>query len=548
MKRVPELAEIPDELTVPEFWDLFGDVEHEHLDFKVRPDNLTDVFPSMAMTDGGMVVVGVRDDRNLVGCTLNQRTLDAITNASHATGVDVVPREILVDKIPITLVAVPEIRGRITTTPDGRLLRRVGGQSQPLVGDALARFVRERENRSAEDDPMAAAVELDMQLLNQALRGAGRGRARREQALRALVDLGVARQELPPAGPVMTKAAVLLFGRDPRALVNGATVQIVRREGVGPGPGPTTARVELSGPIPSLLDEVLAFVNSQAPRVQLVIGTRREVLPAYPEPALREVVLNALAHRDYSLSGATVDVTIWNDRIEFKSPGGLPGHITVDNIRDEHYSRNRRLMAGLKSLGLVEEYGEGIDRMFAEMESRLMDPPTIVATATSVTVTLYTRSLAKPEDQAWLSVLGHLGLTPAERRVLVIARREGSVTPRKIRAALVDVDPDQILDAAMAKGLLVRIGERGGSRYVLSDEIVMRIGSSALEARSRQRQILLDEVRRRGSLTVQEGAEHLRENPRLVRHLMNDLASLGQVTAHGRTRGRRFYPPGGMPR
>ena len=72
---MPQLAEIPDELSVPEFWDLFGDVEHEHLDFKVRADNLTEVFPSMAMTDGGMVIVGIRDDRNIAGCKLDQRTL-----------------------------------------------------------------------------------------------------------------------------------------------------------------------------------------------------------------------------------------------------------------------------------------------------------------------------------------------------------------------------------------------------------------------------------------------------------------------------------------
>ena len=67
-----------------------------------------------------------------------------------------------------------------------------------------------------------------------------------------------------------------------------------------------------------------------------------------------------------------VDVTVWDDRIEVRSPGPLPGHITVDNMREEHYSRNPRIMRVLKTMGLVEEYGEGIARTYREMESRLM--------------------------------------------------------------------------------------------------------------------------------------------------------------------------------
>ena len=81
-----------------------------------------------------------------------------------------------------------------------------------------------------------------------------------------------------------------------------------------------------------------------------------------------------------------------------RSPGPLPGHITIDNMRDEHYSRNPRIMRVLKTMGLVEEYGEGIDRMYREMESRLMEPPAFEATASSVTVTLRNRFLVEVED------------------------------------------------------------------------------------------------------------------------------------------------------
>ena len=320
-------------------------------------------------------------------------------------------------------------------------------------------------------------------------------------------------------------------------------MQIVRRVGVGPGPGPVAAREELAGPLPTLVEDVLRVVTAQTPSVQVVQGTQRVVVPAYPPEVLREAVLNALAHRDYGIAGTTVDITIWDDRLEIRSPGSLPGPITLENIRDQHYSRNRRIMTVLKILGFVEEYGEGMDRMFGEMEARLMRPPTIVADGVSVTVTLYAGSFLTAEDQAWLSLLGNLGLSAAERRALVAAKRDTSVTPRSLRRVMPNENVDALLAGAVAKGLLRLTGERGGARYVLSDEIVIRAGASGLEARGRQRQMLLDEVRRRGSISTLEGASLLDEDLPFVRELLNDLVRRGSIVAAGRTRARRYYLP-----
>lgn len=543
MRRMPRLSDFEATPTPERFWGLVGRLEHEQLDFKLKPTDLAPVIAAMAMTDGGLVILGVGDDRRLHGYPLTQATLDRVMKAAHACGVEVQLREVSVGRTKLTLVAVPEVRGRIVTTPDGRLLRRVGSDSQPLVGDSLARFVQDRQGRAAEDEaiPVADLSDVDLKLLNRALAADGRTAVRRAQILPALVDLGLAIPEPPPTDPIITTAAAILFARDPRAYVPGASVQVVRRVGVGPGPGPTRARDELTGPLPELVERVLAFVDRYTGRHEAVVGMRREVLPEYPAAVLREAVLNALTHRDYGLAGATVDVTVWDDRIEVRSPGSLPGHITLENIREEHYSRNRRIMRVLKLLGLVEEYGEGVDRMFREMEARSMEAPAFAATPSSVTVTLYNRSLLSVEDQAWLGLLGHLDLTPTERRLLVVARREGAVTRRLARAVIPEADPEALLAGAVAKGLLVRTGQRGGARYVLSDEVVMRAGATGLEAQSRKRQMLLDEIRRRGSLSTAEGAALLGEETTLVRHLFNDLVRAGLAVARGRTRARRYH-------
>lgn len=547
MPRLPRLSEVSDQLSEEEFFDLFGRIEYEQLDFKESANHLRELIPAMSMTDGGMILLGVTDKRAIVGCSLSQKTFDRVNKAANDAGVTTQTKQIRVGETAVSIVAVPEVRGRIVTTADGRLLRRVGSENQPLRGDALARFVREREDRPGEDEPLSKIEleDVDLDVVNRALIRDGRTAVRRRgpALVRALVDLGVASPADPPLDPQLRRAAAVLFAKDPTQHIPGASVQVVRREGVGPGPQPVSAREELRGPLPVMLDRVLSFIDEHTGHYEAVIGTHRETFAEYPPAVLREAILNALAHRDYALAGATVDVTIWDDRIEVRSPGPLPGHITTENMREEHYSRNRRVMRVLKLLDLVEEYGEGVDRMFSEMEARLMEPPHFAATASSVTVTLYNRSILSIEDQAWLALLGHIDLTPQERRALVVARHEDAITPRRLRAAFGELfDVDSLIAGAVAKGLLVRVGRGGGVRYLLSDEVVLRAGVGGVEARSRKRQMLLDEIRRRGSLSTAEAAEHLGETDRnLVRQVLDDLVRAHEVVAEGRTRARRYY-------
>ena len=545
MISVPRLGAIPERLDIDAFWSLFGRVEHEQLDFKRGvPDDVRDTLAAMAMTHGGLIVHGVDDARNVVGCPLSQNTQDRIKRIAFECGVDVQVREVSVGERKLTICAVPEVRGRIVTTPDGRLLRRVGGDAQPLRGDALARFVSERRHRAGEDEPlvMMQVSAFDLGAINQVLTADGRAAAGADRVVRALADLGVAVAAAPPLEPSVLRAAAILFASEPRDFIRGAAVQLVRRSGVGPGPGPSAAREECAGPLVETVDCCLRFIDRHTRRFEAVAGLRRETLPEYPQAALREAIVNALAHRDYGLDGATVDVTVWDDRIEVRSPGPLPGHITVDNMRDEHYSRNPRIMRVLKTIGLVEEYGEGIDRMYREMESRLMEPPLFEATSSSVTVTLRNRFLVDVEDQVWLTLLGQHDLTADERRTLVAVRRNGSIAPREIRRVLPDADARAVLAGAVAKGVLARVGRRGGTRYVLSEEMTLRAGSAGIAARGRRRRLLLDEVRRRGSISVAEGASLIDGSPDAARGLLNELVQAGLVRPEGRTRARRYRP------
>lgn len=533
-------------LTEAEFWQRYGRLEHERLDFKGKPSkDLSTDLVAMAMTSGGQIVLGVTDDRRILGCPLTQDVLDIVSRVAASVDVQADTREVTVGRHRLTVINVDETRGRIVTTPSGRLLRRVGSDNVPLKGDALGRFVRERTLHPAEDDllPDLRLDQLDLTLLNQALLAEGRSRVRagRSSVLRALSDLRLA---LPSddAEPVATLAALVLFGRAPSQVHAGLRVQFVRRPGSGSTTSPTSGRTDITGPLPTVVDEVVARIEaSRSEGVEAVVGLHREQVPAYPRAALREGLLNALGHRDYGLSGATVDVTVWDDALEIRSPGSLPGHMTLDNLRDEHYSRNPRIMNVLKILRLVDEYGEGVDRLYDEMETRLLPDPTWLATASSVTLNLRSSSQVSIEDQVWLSLLSNLSLTTQERLVLVLARNDQWLTRRSVAAVVPGTSAGALLGAMVAKGLLERTGERGGARYRLSGEIVARAGASGLEAQNRKRQRLLGFMVEQGGVSVAEGADLLHESATLVRALLKDAVTRGEAEARGNTRARRYH-------
>jgi ATP-dependent DNA helicase RecG len=138
------LALAPQRITRRAFWRRFGRLEHERLEFKRSPAALQESVVAMAMQAGGVVLVGVGDDRQITGCALDQTVLDRIGFVAHETGVAVTVRTLLVGGTPVVMVGVPQVGDRVVTTSDGRILRRLGSANQPLRGDALARFVLAR--------------------------------------------------------------------------------------------------------------------------------------------------------------------------------------------------------------------------------------------------------------------------------------------------------------------------------------------------------------------------------------------------------------------
>lgn len=222
-------------------------------------------------------------------------------------------------------------------------------------------------------------------------------------------------------------------------------------------------------------------------RVFRVIGGERRFGVEHPEFSWKEAVLNAVAHRDYSVEGRTTEVWFFDDRLEVSSPGGLLPDVTPDELlRGErrHVSRNPRIVRALVDLGSMRDQGEGIPRMFADMAGQFLPEPTIMTSPRDFSVTLRNTPTLAAEDRDFVARLGNADVGDEEFRALLEAHRRGRVDNARMRqiAGLDTLGASMVLRRLRDRGLLDLHAAGAASFYTLPD--ALQAGSGGDRRRS----------------------------------------------------------------
>jgi ATP-dependent DNA helicase RecG len=147
-------------------------------------------------------------------------------------------------------------------------------------------------------------------------------------------------------------------------------------------------KLDIKGTLDNQIDESYKFILKNIRKMAFIEGTKRVEKYEYPEEAIRELIANAIIHRDYKIIETYPQINIFENRIEIKNPGCLPPGVTIDNIKEAQFSRNPIIAARLKDLDYLEEYGRGIDIVFDKMHQWNLQPPLFRNTINSFEVTL----------------------------------------------------------------------------------------------------------------------------------------------------------------
>jgi ATP-dependent DNA helicase RecG len=441
------------------------------------PAELQATLAAMANTNGGRVVIGAYRDE-IIGVSDDKSVLDRLLTAALSLEPPLItplPESTTLDGKTIITMSVPAGMPHVYMY-DGRYLARRAGQNAPLRPRALHQLLIQRGAVAFETEPAPGAT-FDALNWEKVLAYMDKIRVSHAEASSFLIKRGCLVDQDGTLLP--TNAGILLFGKDPSQHLRTAEITAVRFAGATMSD--TFSRQDINGTLPDQIRRAETFLIDHLRKGVKLKGTmaRQENLE-YPMEAAREVVVNAVAHRNYSIRGDGIRLFLFKDRMEVYSPGALPGPVTVDNIRDERFSRNPAIVQVLSDMGFIERLGYGIDRMLDLMKQNNLREPEFEETTDGFRVQLFNtplkptpRPIPIPVDtNDALAEYADTPLNPRQEAALIHLHTGANrrITNSELQAMFPDVHPETIrrdLADLVTKDITTKMGQKRGSYYVL---------------------------------------------------------------------------------
>ena len=331
-----------------------------------KRDSLANELAAFANGHGGVLLCGVTDAGEVQGMTREQ--LDAIeqlifqicTDSIKPT-IEIDVRRFEIDDKALLSVAVPA-GYTLHDSPDGTY-RRIGSSVQKMTNDERLRLAQQRGQArflwfDEQIVPNTGFATLDEALWKPLL--SAEGALDPESALAKLALLapdtaGIARA---------TVTGVLLCTQNPEARLPNAVITATHYRGKDRASGQLDAQ-EITGPLNRQIADAMAFAVRNM-RVAARKEPARVDMPQYSERALFEALVNAVAHRDYSMRGSEIRLSMFEDRLEIQSPGALPNNLTVESMATRQATRNQILTSVLGRMPVGGVRGSEERRYFME--------------------------------------------------------------------------------------------------------------------------------------------------------------------------------------
>ena len=435
------------------------------------PDLIAETITAFANSEGGKLVLGI-DAEGEFGDLLLEDEIDNALQVSLRHCLPPVKTAWQQEQVNgHTIVTLQVDRSTdVHTLDDGRVMVRKGSHNRPADQRDLELLMESRPSGDFElqSVPGASLQDLDDDVIADYMEKRQKRNPRHTLMPRdrLLQQIGAI-----DSNNVPTVSGLLLFGREPQLFLPHSRAIFVKFADTQPrGPEGSFGygrREEMIGPLPHIIERAWRVIWEEMRKQAVVKGLQRQEETEYPFSAVREALVNAVAHRNYKLNGRSIEIRMYTDRLEVTSPGGLPAHITVDNIVDEHYSRNPRLVNGLYQWGYIEELGLGVDRMIEDMVSAGHVPPTFEAKGHRFTVLLYNKRDPARSVPEW-----EQNMNDRQIKAVEYVQRNRSITNREYRELCSHVGAETLrLDLAdlVTKGVLLKIGEKRGTRYILKE-------------------------------------------------------------------------------
>ena len=434
--------------------------ESQNVEYKETwRDNCLRAVSAFANSGGGVLIIGLDDHGKPCGLKNVKRLLEDIPNTIR-NKLGIIPsielneknkKEII--KITIELCSVP-------ISYNGKYYLRSGSTVQELTGASLNEFLLKKSGKTWDDvaEHRATLDDIDEQSIKNyliAAEKAGRLSGNDGLSLPGLLE----KLRLAEKGQ-LKRAAIIMFGKDPGKFYPNTFVKIGRFQ-------KNDADIKFQeieeGNLISLLPAILNLLNRKFLIKPIDFeGMHRIEKGEYPVAALREMLLNALVHRNYT--GAPIQIRVYDDRISIWNEGFLPEGLTLDSLKRPHPSRPRNPIIADVCFkgGYIDAWGRGTIKIIDSCKSAELPEPEMTELDGGFLLVIFKDILN--EDY-----LVKIGLNDRQVKAVAYMKEKGTITNKEYQSLFSITDRTALrdLDDLMSKELVLKRGAKKGTRYLL---------------------------------------------------------------------------------
>ncbi len=340
---------------------------------------------------------------------------------------------------------------------------RQGTTNLKLTGDDLIEFLKKRSLLNFEELKNRATLkDLNFDKITELLkrRGTNTGELKQEDYKRILTGLNVANYE---SEFFLKNVALFFFAKEPQSFFNNLEVRIVKYAGLEPEIGQIKFDKRIYGTVPDLVNKTFDSIVENTEHSYSIVGTQRKEAPQYPPEALRELITNAIGHRDYFTSKEVL-VEIFSDRLQITNPGGLLTGQNITNFDKTPQHRNPITYRLLRDFGLGEGLGLGIRLIRKQCREARLPDPEFYELGNVFQVVLYNKNSTKKRYSIDFE-------NPRQRQLMAYLEKNKSIKTEQYSKLVGVSQPTAVndLNELVKQGKVRKIGKFRGAYYELEN-------------------------------------------------------------------------------
>jgi len=384
-------------MTTDEIKKIIQNGENSYIEFKeeeIKAKELAEEIVAFSNSEGGMILIGVDDEGNIKGVK-DDKIEETVMNICRNNCIPhIIPlyENIEVEGKRIAVITVPKGLNKPYYTADHKYYVRVGTTKRIASKEELLRLFEAGGSFRFDISPVegTSIKDLNIDIIRDYFMKYNTFdlfEEPEESVERILVNADILKEA--DGRKLCTVGGLLVFGKKPEKYLQQNGVSFAHFKGNEITDELIDKKI-ITGRIQDIAEQLMVVIKNNMLIPSVINGLKREDKEEYPAVVMREAIVNSLVHRNYSISGSKIRILMYDDRIEFRSPGRLPNTVTIEKMKiGVSYARNPFLVKYMENMRYIDQLGRGIPMILKKMKEAGAKEPLLMEQGEEFVLTIY---------------------------------------------------------------------------------------------------------------------------------------------------------------